>query len=57
LLTGSYDYSRDYASEKYSQGKAGAGEWKSYSNEKIQDARGEAGEKVKKGGARLKGEM
>jgi len=57
LLTGQIDYSREYANEKYGQGKASAGEWKEYGNEKVAGARGGAGEKLKKGGEKLKGEL
>lgn len=57
LLTGSADYSREYANEKYGQAKATAGGWKGYGDEKVAGARAEAGDKMKKGGEKLKGEL
>jgi hypothetical protein len=57
LLTGSADYSREYANEKYGQAKATAGGWKGYGDEKVAGAGAEAGDKMKKGGEKLKGEL
>jgi hypothetical protein len=50
MLTGHVDYTRDYASEKYGQGKASAGEWTRYGGEKVVGT----GDKMKKGGEKMK---
>ena len=57
MLTGNVDYSRDYASEKYGQGKASAAEWKQFGNEKLAEAKVATGDKMKKGGEMLKEEL
>jgi hypothetical protein len=53
LLTGSVDYSKDYANEKYAHGKSSAGEWKSFGDEKAASA----GDRVKKSGEKMKSEL
>lgn len=50
MLTGHVDYSTEYASEKYAHAKESAGDWQ---DEKVTAA----GDKMKKGGKKLKGEL